>query len=844
MFKFKSLIAKLIFMGIIMLTFLAIYITADYRFTHHVKDEAKRISIVSRERMLIHRMALKTRAVIIEASLSVEKEVLEKGIKKLMAEYEEGLYGLRDGSERLGLKPIPEHYQESISHLNALIELWQNIQKPVLFEVLRLPPERKNETCRMCHSAIRDNIGKIEVFVSSIERHHEKEIKDFDTLRLYVLGFFFIATVFIICYAIQSIIKPVKRLRDATKEIEKGNFDVRVDVKSKDEIGESSSAFNQMTQTLKILFDEKTRHLREVWALTDASNIIFAISPTANIYEAICNIAVRNFDLRMVWIGLIEEGSYDIKIVAHAGFEEGYLSTIKVTWDDSPTGMGPSGMAIKTKTSRVIHDYESDPAITPWRQESLKRGYRSSMAVPIIFSDGKVIGVLRFYSGEPQFFTGKMFDIFQVFANQAATAIENRWLIEGLEEKVHERTKELEMSNLELKKLTNAVEQAAESVVITDTRGTIQYVNPAFSAISSYSKEEALGNNPRILNSGKNPPGLFKGMWETILSGRVWKGTVINKKKTGELYYEEMTVTPVMDNQGKITNFIAIKKDVTERVRAEEELQAAMKQAESASRAKSEFLALMSHEVRTPLNSIIGFSDMLAEGIEGPLTEKQKEHINSIHKSGEHLLSLINDILDLSKIEAGKMDLELNKFLLRDLLNSSLLFFREKARSHNIEISLKMEDEGIIIEADIRRLRQVMLNLLSNAIKFTPDGGSVRVTARKVRNMNVIARSVSGPEQSEGTRNEIATPSARNDSLRDFIEISVEDTGIGISKEDQAKLFQPFQQIESDIVRKVGGIGLGLAISKKFVELHGGRIWVESEVGKGSRFVFVIPVRQ
>jgi len=203
---------------------------------------------------------------------------------------------------------------------------------------------------------------------------------------------------------------------------------------------------------------------------------------------------------------------------------------------------------------------------------------------------------------------------------------------------------------------------------------------------------------------------------------------------------------------------------------------------------------------------------VIMDGLAGPLTNKQKEFINDIYESGKHLLALINDILDLTKIESGKMELEMGVFQVKKLLEASLAMFREKGVKHDIRMCSDISEDVEYLSADERKIKQVVFNLLSNALKFTPDSGSVRVCARKVA-----------------------------EEAGNFVEISVEDTGIGISEEDKKKLFQPFQQLEAVLTKKSAGTGLGLNLCKKIVELHNGRIWVESEPGKGSRFTFTIP---
>lgn len=258
-----------------------------------------------------------------------------------------------------------------------------------------------------------------------------------------------------------------------------------------------------------------------------------------------------------------------------------------------------------------------------------------------------------------------------------------------------------------------------------------------------------------------------------------------------------------------------LEKEIGRRKKVEQMLAIAKNRAETADRAKSDFLANMSHELRTPLNSIIGFAELLQDELFGTLNEKQHQYIDNINLSGKHLLSLINDILDLSKVESGKMELELEKLSFKkDVLEPSLTILLEKATKHNIKLDLEVvPDADMELIADVKKLKQIMFNLLSNAIKFTPDGGSVHVFVKR--------------------RNE---PSE--------IEVSVKDTGIGIKSEDMHKLFKTFTQIESTYTKNYEGTGLGLALTKELVALHGGRIWAESEgEGRGSKFIFTIPLR-
>jgi signal transduction histidine kinase len=242
--------------------------------------------------------------------------------------------------------------------------------------------------------------------------------------------------------------------------------------------------------------------------------------------------------------------------------------------------------------------------------------------------------------------------------------------------------------------------------------------------------------------------------------------------------------------------------------RMNDELRRLYGELETASRHKSEFLANMSHELRTPLNAIIGFSQVLRQRLFGEINEKQEEYLDDILSSGNHLLSLINDVLDLSKVEAGQVELEVAAFSLREALERGVVMVRERAVENGVQLALELAPDVDLVDGDERRLRQVVFNLLSNAVKFTPEGGSIVVASTR----------------------------ADGEVL-----VSVTDTGPGIAAEDQGRIFEEFQQTDVG-VKEREGTGLGLALSRRLVELHGGRIWVESELGHGSRFVFTLPI--
>ncbi len=355
-----------------------------------------------------------------------------------------------------------------------------------------------------------------------------------------------------------------------------------------------------------------------------------------------------------------------------------------------------------------------------------------------------------------------------------------------------------------------AMKAAANTIVITDMAGTIQWANPAFTRGSGYTLEEAIGQNPRILKSGRHNASFYEKLWQTILAGEVWRGVFINKRKDGRLVHEESTITPVTDETGKIIHFIAIKQDVTERVQAEQALQEAKRRAEVANRAKSDFLAAMSHEIRTPMNVVLGMSDSL---LETDLDAEQHQLVQIMVRSGRALLAVINDVLDFSRIEAGRFTLSDSPFSPGQMVKETARLMRMAAEEKGLLLSDAVAtDLPAAILGDDGRLRQVLINLLGNAIKFTQQG---QISIQLLRH----------PEEPE------------------TLLFRVTDTGIGIASEHLDRIFDHFTQADSGIARRYGGTGLGLAISQRLVELMGGRMGVESQPGQGSTFFFTLPMR-
>lgn len=356
---------------------------------------------------------------------------------------------------------------------------------------------------------------------------------------------------------------------------------------------------------------------------------------------------------------------------------------------------------------------------------------------------------------------------------------------------------ERERMSENLRLQSTVMKAAANAIIISDRRGNIMWVNPAFTTMTGYTFEEAVGNTMRILKSGKHDASFYKNLWDTILSGKIWRGEMVNKRKDGSLYTEEMTITPVFNEKNKIGHFIAIKQDISER-----------KEIESM---KNDFISMVSHELRTPLTSIRGALGLIAGGVAGELPAKAKSMVDIANKNSERLIRLINDILDIEKIESGKMDFRMKEMDLLPLIKQVMQANRAYAEPFGVEFVLKSKLESAWINGDSDKLTQALTNLLSNAAKYSPKNDKVVIFVAK-----------------QGGA----------------VHVSVTDRGPGIPEEFQKRIFGKFEQADISDARQKSGTGLGLNITKAVVEKHGGKIAFTTKKGEGTTFYIDLPERR
>jgi GAF domain-containing protein len=582
---------------------------------------------------------------------------------------------------------------------------------------------------------------------------------------------------------------------------------------------------------------------------TATSEILRVISSSPTdlqpVFSTIVENAARLCDARFT--ALFRFDGELITVAVQHGSTPEELAVTRAVFPAPATRGTAAGRAILERGVVHIHDIRTDLEYGATAAlEAL--GYRTALAVPML-REGNPIGVLLNWRREVSPFTDTQIELVKTFADQAVIAVENVRLFKELEARTAALTRSVGQltalgevsralsSTLDLETVLNTIVARASELAGTNACTVYEYDDATgefhWRASANPDEEvEAVARRTTIprgvgaqgrMAVTRAPvqiadiavEGAYHGPLRDVLlqtgtrailavpllrDDQLVGGLTVNRKTPGEFTPEVVNLLKTFATQSALA---------IQNARLFREIEEKSRQLEAASQHKSEFLANMSHELRTPLNAIIGFSELLSERLYGDLNEKQEEYLKDIHASGQHLLSLINDILDLSKIEAGRMELEVTDFDLPTAIDNALTLVRERAGRRSIALHQAVDERLGQIRGDERKIKQVLLNLLSNAIKFTPDGGEI----------DVRARGVDGP-----------------------VEVAVSDTGVGIASEDQEAIFEEFRQVGT-AAKKVEGTGLGLAVSRKFIELHGGRIWVASQVGVGSTFTFTLPVR-
>ncbi|MEO6065682.1 MAG: GAF domain-containing protein [Lysobacterales bacterium] len=575
------------------------------------------------------------------------------------------------------------------------------------------------------------------------------------------------------------------------------------------------------------LFNETKEALEHQTATSEILRIISASSTeTQPVFDAIVKSVAHLFGSVNASLRLVKGDRSEM--VAST-------SSRRETPEDFPVPLDDAGIPASRAILRRDIVHSSDIFAEEWISPGIKqraelRGFRAILVAPML-REGNVIGTINVNRATPGPFTDKEIALLRTFADQAVIAIENVRLFNDTKEALEQQTATSDILRIISGSLTDtqpvfdAIVRNCANLFVDSRVGlwliSNDWLHPRASTGETIREpmpvdrgsgtgvcvldghivhmpdlEKAAEQYPRLRQLALKF-GYHSGIYAPLLrDGRAIGAISVVRRETGAFDEKEVALLNTFADQAVIA---------IENVRLFNEIEDKSRQLQVASQHKSEFLANMSHELRTPLNAVIGFSEVLGERMFGELTDKQAEYVNDIHTSGAHLLSLINDILDLSKVEAGRMELDVSAFSVPLAIDNALTLIKERAGRHGIELACVLDPALGDIHADERKLKQILLNLLSNAVKFTPDGGRISVAAN---------------------------------SIPGGVQISVADTGVGIAPEDCAAVFEEFRQVGQQSAAKAEGTGLGLALARKFVELHGGKIGVASVPGQGSTFTF------
>ena len=760
----------------------------------------------------------------------------------------------------------------------------------------------------------------------------------------FALAVLFVTLGLVIWGGERRLLRPLLALSRAAARLSAGDLTARSGLPHRDdEVGRLARTLDETATAIADRERRLDRANRALRVLSAGNQVLLRAHDEPHLTEAMCRAVVEAGGYRTAWVGYAENDRR-VRPAACWGAAADFLGNLNVTWDETATGRGPTGTAIRRGIPVICGNVRTDPDYDPWREQAQRFAYASSLALPLRL-DGAVVGALTICAADADAFDQDVVEVLSevasdmaygiaalrakaehehteaelrrldkrntlildaagegifgvdreghaTFINSAGAAM-LQWTAEEIAGQVmhalHHHTRvdgtpypreacpvyaayrdgavhrvadevfwrkdgtsfpveyvstpvrdergELvgavvsfsdiggrKLAEEQIRKLSLAVEQSPESIVITNLAAEIEYANESFLRITGYQREEVLGRNPRILQSGKTPAETYVALWDALTHGRPWKGEFINKRKDGSEYVEFAIVTPIRQPDGRTTHYVAVKEDVTEkkrlgaeldghRLHLEElverrtiELSEAQERAEAANRAKSAFLANMSHEIRTPMNAIVGLTHLMKRA---GATPAQAERLAKIDGAARHLLSIINDILDISKIEAGRLQLESTDFHLSAILDNVRSLIGAQAAAKGLTITVDPNAVPLWLRGDPTRLRQALLNYAGNAVKFT-EQGSISLRAILLEELG--------------------------DELR--VRFEVQDTGVGIPADKLPQLFQAFEQADASITHKYGGTGLGLAITRRLANMMGGEVGADSTPGVGSTFWF------
>ncbi len=608
---------------------------------------------------------------------------------------------------------------------------------------------------------------------------------------------------FLVSYLIvqQRVLKSINKLQAGALVIGAGNMDFKLKVRRNDEIGDLSAAFNRMTASLKEVTASKTDLEREIAerkkaeeelgrlnrrlrAISDCNQAIVRATDEPMLLNEVCRIMCDVVGYRMAWVGLAEnDAARSVRPVASAGVEDGYLKEARISWADTELGRGPTGTAVRTGKTDFCQDFATQTRAAPWREAALARGFRSSIAIPLSDNDGKIFGVFTLYAAEPNGFTPVEVQLLEELAGDLAfgiTVLRIREERDRAEESLREARDYLD----------NLFNYANAPIVVLNPALEITRFNHAFERLTGRTAEEVLGKKLDILFPDDSREASLGHILDAMASQHLEVVEIPIQHIDGPIRIVLWNSATIFDADGKTpVATIAQGQDITERKKAEQ--------------LKDEFIGLVSHELKTPITVVIG---AVSTAMSPRISKKDaRELLQDAASSAETLATIVDNLLELSRAQADRLVIRRERIDIADIIRNVVEVYRGRSDMHNLVVNI---DDGLPpVNADKIRLERILHNLLDNAIKYSPDGGDISVLARKENDCLVVV---------------------------------VKDRGIGISKADQAKLFQPFERLE--LLDNVGGFGLGLNVCRRLVEAHGGRIWVESEPGRGATFFFSLPL--